>query len=346
MATNSIFQVNANQLNCVMFSASIWTGRARLTREDLPNQGADLPPEALASLGTKKLFDPAKLKVFQTLKQRAWRMLCSVGTQFLGGWIVSEKRLQEIDDRLTVIRSDFYSAVYDLVQDYDKSCQDWCDQFPEWSNILCSQLPDASQIERKFSFNWQFFRFEYSPEVHLNGSQNLNNAIGALPDTVMAEVSSAIQQWYEESFADDKRAQYRKPAFANGLKIVQKLQDMAFIHPELGQFAGFLDRVTQAAITTPSMIPVFRTLLKAINSPDIIRKVLEMDKVAVPVDGIANALSLLSAPAQPQPVPVTPAIDMPASGIDIPLEAIWENAEPDPAPAPASPLFESNGLGW
>lgn len=273
-------------------------------------------------------------------------MLCSMGTQFMGGWIVNENRLQEIDDRLIAIRSDFYSAVYDLVQDYDKSCQDWCNQFPEWSNILCSQLPDASQIERKFSFNWQFFRFEYSPEVHLNGSQSMNDAIGALSDAVMTEVSSAIQQWYEESFADDKRTQYRRPAFANGLKIAQKLQDMAFIHPELGQFAGFLDRVTQAAIASPDMIPVFRILLKAIDSPGTIRKVLEMDKVAVPVDGIVSALSLLAPPAQPQPVQPAPVQPIPESGIDIPLADILAHAEPDPASAPAAPLFKSNGLGW
>ena len=48
---------------------TLWTGRKKLEAQDLG--GVNLPPEDLASLGSKRIADPEKLKVFSTIKCRA-----------------------------------------------------------------------------------------------------------------------------------------------------------------------------------------------------------------------------------------------------------------------------------
>ena len=66
MSENNVSYMN----NCVYLKLdiSIWTGKARLTPEDIPNAVADMPPEALATLGSKRIFDPQALRPFNAAK--------------------------------------------------------------------------------------------------------------------------------------------------------------------------------------------------------------------------------------------------------------------------------------
>ena len=52
---------------------SLWSARKKMTPEDLG--GAELPPEDLASLGSKRIADPECLRIFGALKARAFNYL-------------------------------------------------------------------------------------------------------------------------------------------------------------------------------------------------------------------------------------------------------------------------------
>jgi hypothetical protein len=54
------------ELSAVILNVVIWTARTKLTADDFGH--AELPPEELASLGSKKICDPANLKIFTALK--------------------------------------------------------------------------------------------------------------------------------------------------------------------------------------------------------------------------------------------------------------------------------------
>jgi len=58
------------QLTALRLDVTIWSARKKLTAADFGGQ--TLPPEKLASLGSKKVCDP-DLRVFATLKARAVR---------------------------------------------------------------------------------------------------------------------------------------------------------------------------------------------------------------------------------------------------------------------------------
>ncbi len=65
-----------DRLLVVKLDATIWGGRKKLHKEDLIlGDGSILPPEDLASLGSKKIADPMELAVFNRLKKEAESVL-------------------------------------------------------------------------------------------------------------------------------------------------------------------------------------------------------------------------------------------------------------------------------
>lgn len=71
------------QLTALRLDVNIWSARKKLTPADFGT--LDLPPEKLASLGSKKVCNPEDLRVFATLKARAISLLDRHGIRFLGG---------------------------------------------------------------------------------------------------------------------------------------------------------------------------------------------------------------------------------------------------------------------
>ena len=68
-------QVILDRVVLIKVDANIYGARKKLKKEDLMlASGSKLPPEDLASLGSKRLLDPDKLSVFNRLKKEAERM--------------------------------------------------------------------------------------------------------------------------------------------------------------------------------------------------------------------------------------------------------------------------------
>lgn len=55
-----------DQLLVVNLDAHIWSASRKLLPEDLGN--TELPPDELASLGSKKICNPEEMNIFKTLK--------------------------------------------------------------------------------------------------------------------------------------------------------------------------------------------------------------------------------------------------------------------------------------
>ena len=62
-----------DNLLALNLNVNLWSARKKMVLEDFG--GAELPPEDLASLGSKRIADPNSLKVFSTLKARAFNYL-------------------------------------------------------------------------------------------------------------------------------------------------------------------------------------------------------------------------------------------------------------------------------
>ena len=90
-----------DQTICVNLDVHIWQGRRSLKATDLQNIG--LPPEELASLGSKKVADPGDLKIFSTLKRKAERVCSKKSVRFLKGYATSLEVATELEKQLASI---------------------------------------------------------------------------------------------------------------------------------------------------------------------------------------------------------------------------------------------------
>ena len=87
-----------DNLLALNLNVSLWSARRKMCQEDLG--GAELPPEDLASLGSKRIADPENLKVFGTLKARAFNYLDRHGVRFMSGWAIPEEKAGEIAGKI------------------------------------------------------------------------------------------------------------------------------------------------------------------------------------------------------------------------------------------------------
>ena len=83
----------------------LWTARKKLKPEMLEGK---IPPAILASLGSMRVIDPEKLKPFEKIKRQATKVVEECGVRFLGGYAVSQDKIQEVVDRLEALKSQFY----------------------------------------------------------------------------------------------------------------------------------------------------------------------------------------------------------------------------------------------
>lgn len=211
----------------VHLDINIWSGRAKLRREDIPDAD-NLPPEALASLGSKKLIDPALLKTFNTIRARASVMLDRAGVRFIGSWLVHDSKLAEVEQNLLDYRNEFERAAYEFVNTYETNTESWLNQFPEWASVVRPVLPDVAAMRGKFGFRWQTFKV--MPSLTSSGD-GLQESIAGLPETALAEVVAMVKDIYTETF--EGKDTVTKKAVRPVRTLIAKLDAISYISPVL-----------------------------------------------------------------------------------------------------------------
>lgn len=123
-----------DNLLALNLNVSLWSARRKMSQEDLG--GAELPPDDLASLGSKRIANPESLRVFGTLKARAVNYLDRHGVRFMSGWAIPEEKAGEIIQELISIRDDFQREKEDFLASYDQNIQSWIVKHHQWGRIM------------------------------------------------------------------------------------------------------------------------------------------------------------------------------------------------------------------
>lgn len=304
---------NFDKMSMIRLEVSIWSGRAKLRRDDLPdNIVADLPPETLASMGSKKLFDPTKLKIFNTLKARASTTLDKKCTRFLGGWATHEDRLPELQQKLDAIKTEFYHEQQQFMQHWHDNLDAWLAQYPSWASILRAAVPTYHEVSGKFSFNWQMYKVApASADPALNA--NLNDALGGIEDGFLDEVAKDISDVYNECFKEKEVV--TKKAFRPVRTLLDKVRGLTFVHPRVTGLEKVLENalgLVENAANSPQHIAMFKSFLLALSSPVAIKKTCD--------DFVTNQVTLAQV-----------------------FDPFWATATPQP-PAPVVPPHNTQGL--
>ena len=221
----------------VALDVSIWSGKAKLDRQELSDADG-LPPEQMATLGSKKLFNPAKLRIFNALKARATSALDAAGTKFRGGWLVPEHRFNAVRTAVDNAQGDFHKAVADFISNYQSDLDDWCRQFPEWEYNIRRAAPDTGELMRKFGFSWQAFSAAPLPM-----DNSLDAAVSVLPAGIMADIAKDAASVLRENFPDGKD-RYTVKALKAVVLLKEKIAGFGYVDCRFDDLARELEHCT------------------------------------------------------------------------------------------------------
>lgn len=214
---------------------NIWTARKKLSPEDFA--GANLPPEDLASLGSKRICDPEDLKTFGTLKARAVSLLDRHGVRFLGGWAIPEHHCEFIVSELEQILSEFTASKEKFLARYDEAVQDWIAKHVGWEQIIASSTVSADYVRSRLGFLWRLYRI-VPPDPRDPNMQGLTEEVQSLGQTLFGEVAKAASEAWHKCFAG--KTEITRKALSPLRTIHQKLTGLSFVEPRVAPIAELI----------------------------------------------------------------------------------------------------------
>ena len=235
-----------NKVVCVNLDVSIWGGRRKLRPEDLRLQGQSIPPEDLASLGSKKICSPKDLSAFGALKKRALRYLESIGIRFLGGFAIPEERIDEVHAELDEIQRLFLEAKSDFLGRYDQAIEEWIEAYPTWADIIRNSILPASQVSGKLDFRFQAFKVNMpeAEKIEAEANAGLEKTVSGLKDQLFVEVADQAQVLWNTIQKKDKQ-ELRPSVLITIEGIRKKLNGLSFLDSGVRAVVASIDKAVQ-----------------------------------------------------------------------------------------------------
>lgn len=324
------------QLTAIRLDVAIWTARKKLTAADFGS--SDLPPEKLASLGSKRVCNPEDLRIFAALKARAVALLERTGVRFLGGWAIPEAKTAAVVDELDKIGSAFDDAKAAFLGRYDEAIRQWISDNPGWETLIAGSTVGVDTVRSRLGFGWQVFQVAppRSKGKAAAFSSSLNSEVGGLAGTLFDEVAKSATETWRKSYADKTEVSQKALSPLRGLRA--KLTGLAFIEPRVAPIADLI----QAAITAApakgliggAHLAMLQGMLDLLRDPEAV--VAHGQRI---LDG-ESPERLLDELAAGHVLPGIPEDDPDASVFDA---SVADTAIEDEATMPA-PLLDSLGL--
>lgn len=236
---NTPIQVLDNIL-ALNLDINIWSARAKLTAEDFGE--TELPPDELASLGSKKICDPDKLKVFSKLKKRATTMLDRNGVRFLSGWAIPEEKAGDIITELCRIRDEFLAEKASFITSYDVAIEDWINSHPAWSSIIAGSTVSREYVEKRIDISWQLYRV--MPVMGIDSVQameesGLHEEVENLGGTLFYEITKDATDIWKKVF--EGKTEVTHKALSPLKTMREKLNGLSFVEPHVAPVIEILD---------------------------------------------------------------------------------------------------------
>jgi hypothetical protein len=223
-----------DQMVVAKLDVRIWGGRKKLRKEDLHlADGSVLPPEDLASLGSKKITDPRELAEFHRLKKEGERTCLKVGTRFLGGFAIPKAAADSVKDELDRIGSSFESAKKAFLDRYDEAVESWVVKHPEFDAAIRKAVDPVEVVAAALSFDYTLFRVVSADDDSLD-----RKAVG-LSDGLFREIAQDAQDFLERSLMG--RAILTRKALNPLRRIRAKLEGLSFLDHRVQPIVDMLD---------------------------------------------------------------------------------------------------------
>lgn len=224
-----------DQLVVFNLDVHIWSARKKLLPQDVGS--AALPPEELASLGSKRVCNPDDLKMFTTLKARATSLLERAGIRFLNGWAIPLAKLDEIDRSLADIREEFNLAKQNFLNGYGRSVQDWIESHPQWGSIIANSVVSEDYVRSRLDFRWQIFRI-LPPRPDETMQDSLDEDVKNLGQSLYDEIAKSASEIWRKCY--EGKVEVSRKALSPLKGLYDKLMGLAFVEPRVSSIATLI----------------------------------------------------------------------------------------------------------
>ena len=231
-----------SRLILIALNVKLWSGRRKLSTDDLGLAGTALPPDVVASLGSKRVCDPASIRVFANVKSAAERLLDQYGLRFLGGYLVPEQAAPQLMQHLKEYQQRFAHERQTFMGRYDGMVADWVAAHPTWAEVIRRGVVPAERVERQLQFSVEAYRVAAVDGV----STDLLQDIGQLEQTLRLELAAVCRQVLHESVAGRDRITRR--AIRPLQMMTAKMEGLLFLSDEIQQLHG---RVSSFLVSLP-----------------------------------------------------------------------------------------------
>jgi len=311
-------QLILDQVVLIKVDATIYGARKKLNKEDLVlADGSKLPPEDLASLGSKRLLDPDRLSVFNRLKKEAERICLRVGTRFLGGFIVPVSAAAQVTAELDRIAGDFAQARTEFLDGYDAAVQDWMVKHPEFAGIIEKAIDSVALVATRLTFDYLVVSVALPEQLPKQDVERLESKIGSLSEQMFHEIAVDANLLVEHSLLG--KEQVTRNALRPIKRIRDKLDGLSFLDYRVAPVVATIDALLGKIPTRGS---IEGSLLQEILATAML--LADPDKTRRHGEGLLAA----QAPA------VTPDAH---TDVDVDEEDIVDEAEAEPSVRPTSP---------
>jgi len=268
-------QIILDRVVLVKVEANIYGARKKLKKEDLVlADGSKLPPEDLASLGSKRLLDPDKLTVFNRLKKEAERICLRVGTRFLGGFAVPVESAASITAELERIALDFAAAKTEFIAGYDAAVTDWVVRHPEFAGIIEQAVDSVEFVSTRLSFDFLVVSVGLPDSLPPADVARLESKIGSLSEQMFYEISVEANQLIEQSLLG--KEQVTRNALRPIRRMREKLDGLGFLDhrvaPVVSTIDDLLARIPNKGAIEGSLLQEILATAMLLSDPDKTRR--------------------------------------------------------------------------
>ena len=230
-ASNDNGNLNLNLHDRSLFTTlaiNIWSGSKKLTAKDFGLSNEQLPPGKLASLGSKKIFNPNHIEPFNRMRYEVRNFLTQYSLPFANGFIYPEEYVDTIDSFLEEQKLVFNDKKRLFLEEYEKNLEEWLQEADnvQWRHLISGSIVDAGFVANKFNFGW--FTMSFNPAVK---SGQLEEAVVNLPASVFADVveSAKLLLMTARKKGNDHTNQKAIPPFE---RMMEKLNRLRFFNPK------------------------------------------------------------------------------------------------------------------
>jgi len=187
-----------NNVAIVDLDVHIWSGRKKLRADDLKLNGKQIPPEDLASLGSKRTMSAKALAPFEKFKKRAERACMDYGYRFLSGYAIPLDKQKVLSEKLDEIRKEFRDERTKFIANYDKEVDEWINGHPDWEEVIRTAITPLDVVKERISF--AYYMFQVTSANITSGTDDLDEAVSSMGDQILNEVAKTASEIFDKSY--------------------------------------------------------------------------------------------------------------------------------------------------